>query len=64
MCFVIPEIEWCVFDSVECYHSCEGCKHGFIICSGCGTVVEWNENQCSCCGLKKENSNKIIYEGT
>ena len=58
------EADGCIYDTKDCYHNCESCYYGRMVCSGCGTVVEWNENQCSCCGLKKENSNKIIYEGT
>lgn len=54
MCFVIPEVEQCVLDSVECYHNCEGCKWGFMTCSGCGNTVEWDDDRCLDCGLRKE----------
>lgn len=54
MCFIIPEIEQCVFDSAECYHNCEGCKRGFMICSDCGNIIEWDDDICLDCGLRKE----------
>jgi hypothetical protein len=54
MCFVIPEVEQCVLDSGECYHNCEGCKWGFMPCSGCDNIIECDEDRCSDCGLRKE----------
>lgn len=54
MCFIIPEVDQCVLDSVECYHNCEGCKWGFMTCSGCGNIVEWDEDRCSDCGRRKK----------
>jgi hypothetical protein len=54
MC-IIREIDWCVLDSVECYHNCKGCKWGFIVCSGCGNIVEWDDAICLECGMRKKH---------
>lgn len=52
--YITPEIDGCVFDTVECYHGCEGCKWGFVVCSGCGNIIEWDHDICLECGKKRE----------
>ena len=44
----------CMYDTVDCYHNCEGCKYGFVVCSGCGSRIDWDEDCCIICNIKKE----------
>lgn len=51
--WLTPDIDGCVFDTIDCYHSCDGCKYGIVTCSGRGNYIEWDEDICLDCGLKK-----------
>lgn len=48
------DADGCVYDTIDCYHSCIDCKYGLIVCSGCGHMLQWDEDYCLECGAKKE----------
>ena len=50
-----PKADGCMYDTIDCYHNCEGCDYGIIICSGCGLKIYWGEECCSNCETKRND---------
>lgn len=37
----MSDLDGCVYDTVPCCHSCQGCRYGWDICSKCSVYVDW-----------------------
>jgi hypothetical protein len=38
-----PDADGCVYDTVDCYHSCRGCDYGIKECEICGEYIYYDE---------------------
>lgn len=43
----------CVYDTIDCHHSCHGCEYGIMECPKCGDAIYWGENVCDCKPIPK-----------
>lgn len=38
----------CVYDTMDCYHDCYGCRYGYMVCGRCERKL-WHPNtECQC----------------
>lgn len=51
-----PKADGCMYDTIDCYHNCEGCYYGRMVCSGCGNLIDWKEDRCSDCGINRKEA--------
>jgi len=54
----IDDLDGCVYDTVPCCHSCDGCDYGSKECVKCGYRTNWPErlnddNLCEECQIKE-----------
>ena len=38
----------CIYDTVDCDHSCNNCDYGIKVCSRCGGSIYYPDNECAC----------------
>jgi len=49
----------CIFDTIDCSHSCIGCEYGINTCKKCGNTIYYSDLKCEEC-LTELNETKEI----